>query len=703
MSFFGNEPGFSALPLHALPAICLDCETTGLDTENDRVIEIAASRLYGDADDTFESLIDPGVPIPEKSTTIHGIRDGDVAGKPPFADAMKDLIAWSGRSVVIGYSIGFDIAVLRAEHARAGLPWQAPRTLDVRHLVQILAPNLPEQSMEVAAEWLGVEIRDRHRALGDARVAQGMFEALIPRLREKNIVTLAQAERARQRLGQRLQQEAQAGWHDTAQRPVIQDAAMRIDSYPYRHLVGDIMSKPPLVVHANTKVSDVLRTMMDKRVSSLFIGDGTKVDDLGILTERDILRAIDEDGAGALETVAAAHAKRPLATVPERTFVYRAISKMTSRGVRHLGVADDDGNLVGALSARDLLRQRADSAIALGQTIDDATSPAKLGRIWRDLIVVTRTLVNESVDARDIAGIVSQELQALTRRASELAEAQMAAEGFGPAPQPYALMVLGSGGRGESMLAMDQDNAIVYAEGAPGSETDQWFERLGTIIADTLNDAGVVYCKGGIMAKNAEWRMNRAAWTERVISWIERAKPEDILNSDIFFDAVVVHGARALGDSVRSEAMLAAKQNRNFLHIMEQRAADFDHAVGWLGKIKTDNGRIDLKKNGIMPIFSAARAVALTHGIAERSTQARLKAAKAADVRGAHLIDDILEAHRIMMGAILDQQLRDIREGLSLSNNVALAELDGHTRQELKWALERLPGISDLMGTPARF
>ncbi len=704
MSFHGSEPGYSGLPLHALPALALDCETTGLDTENDRVIELAACRLFGYDDEIFEHLIDPGVPVPPKSTEIHHITDADIAGKPPFGEVMAQFSDWAGQAVVIGYSIGFDIAVLRAEHARAGLKWQAPRSLDVRHLVQVLAPNLPEQSLEITAEWLGVEIIDRHRALGDARVAARMFEALIPKLRDKGIVTLAQAERACQQLGQRLQQEAAGGWHDPAAvRATIVDTTMRIDSYPYRHQVRDIMSAPPLTTHADTPVADVLKAMMAKRFSSIFVGAGSKAKDFGILTERDILRAVDTGGAAALASPASAHAQKPLITVPDSTFVYRAIAKMTSRGLRHLAVEDADGNLVGALSARDLLRQRADSAIALGHTIEEAETPAKLGRIWRELIVVTRGLVAAQVDARDIAAIISQELQGLTQRAAQLAEAQIIAEGAGPPPCSYALLVLGSGGRGESLLAMDQDNAIVYADGEPGSDTDKWFERLGSIVADTLNDAGVVYCKGGIMAKNAEWRMSRAHWSERVQSWIGRAKPEDILNSDIFFDAVVVHGDQKLGRDVMDDAFRSAGENRNFLHVMEAKASDFESAVGWLGKIKTENGRIDLKKNGILPIFSAARVLALTHGFRERSTPGRLQAAKAADVHGTHLINDLIEAHRILLAAILHQQLRDIRDGIPLSNHVASAELNGHKRHELKWALARSSTICDLMGTPARF
>ena len=67
-----------------------------------------------------------------------------------------------------------------------------------------------------------------------------------------------------------------------------------------------------------------------------------------------------------------------------------------------------------------------------------------------------------------------------------LAEAELVAEGAGPAPCAYAVLVLGSAGRGESLLAMDQDNALVFAEGEPDGEADRWFARLGRRMAAIL-------------------------------------------------------------------------------------------------------------------------------------------------------------------------------------------------------------------------
>src|SRR3546814_1334257 len=55
----------------------------------------------------------------------------------------------------------------------------------------------------------------------------------------------------------------------------------------------------------------------------------------------------------------------------------------------------------------------------------------------------------------------------------------------------YSFVVLGSAGRGESLLAMDQDNAIVFAQGAAGGKEDEWFARLGTCVADRSEERRV--------------------------------------------------------------------------------------------------------------------------------------------------------------------------------------------------------------------
>ncbi len=706
MTARNEDAGLGAVPLASLEAVALDTETTGLDTGKDRVLQVGAVALSGGALDdgeTFERLVDPDMPIPPASTAVHGLSDEDVRAADGEGEVLPALMRWIGPRVVIGYAIGFDLAMLKAAYARLGLAWRPCRSLCVRQLAAVAGLRPANPSLDTIADRLGIAIDDRHRALGDARAAAAIYAALVPRLAEKGIARLAQAERACLALTSQQEEEAKAGWHPViaADRARNSDlsAFARVDSFPFRRHVADIMSAPPEMVAPTMRLRDALSLLTARKISSVFVSAGADAD-TGILTERDIARAIDSLGARALDEAVDRFAARPLVTIPASEFLYRANTLMAVGGFRHLGVVAADGHLVGAVSARDLLRQRVGDAVFLAREIDQAEAPAALGRAWANLTRVVGGLAANEVDARLVASVVSRELRALTRRAAELAERGMAAEGFGPPPVPFAILVLGSGGRGESLLAMDQDNAVIYASGAPGGPEDRWFEELGRRLADILDGAGVAYCKGGVMARNAEWRMDLERWRQKVGGWIGRSLPEDVLNCDIFFDSVPVYGDADLGERLHGEALEKAANARAFQVALRANAVDFTSPLGMFGRLRLTKGRLDAKRHGIMPIFSAARILAIRHAIQERSTPARLNAAGALADSDRETIGHLVEAHRILLDEILAQQLRDIGRGIPHGNSVAPKEMTAPRQRQFRWALEQVDRVRGVLGMP---
>jgi CBS domain-containing protein len=384
----------------------------------------------------------------------------------------------------------------------------------------------------------------------------------------------------------------------------------------------------------------------------------------------------------------------PLASLSVDAFVYRAIARMKRMHVRHVGVHDHHGKIVGALSARDLLRQRADDAILLGDYIDTAETTGEMSAVWGKIALVAKSLVAEEVDVRDIAAVISRELCALTRQACILAERSMET----PPPCTYAMLVLGSGGRGESLLAMDQDNALIYAEGEPGGPEDLWFEELGKRVSTMLDAAGVPFCKGNIMASNPEWRKSVEGWHAVVKTWLRRQSPEDIMKCDIFFDAVGVHGDRQLSTVVLKKAFKWARKSTPFIKLMSINACKNSPPLGMFGRFKLVNGRMDLKMGGIMPLFSTARILAIKHSERVRSTPDRFAAVSDDLASFQSTLRNLVEAHRIIFNAILNQQLLDLEAGIPLSNSVDPGTLSSSSRDQLKWALEQVPNVSNLLG-----
>lgn len=698
------KPISGAMPLAALEAVAMDTETTGLDTARARAVQLAGVAIgLGKVkhDETFDTLIDPGEPIPAASSAIHGIRDADVQGAPSFADALAAFSVFRGGRVLVGHSMGFDLAVLESEARRAGLPWTRPRTLCVRLLGAVANARLPDESLDTLAAWLDVPISGRHTAAGDARAAAGIFVALVPHLAERNIRTLAEAERACLALSSRLESGQRAGWAEPVLHPDISASIGAVDPYAYRHRVGDLMSSPVVAIAENASAKDAIDMMAQRRISSVFVSadgaPGGPLSGYGIVTERDVMRRIAAHGAQALAMPAGEIASRPLAGIAAEAFIYRAVARMERLHIRHLGVRDESDRLVGVISARDLLRLRAGVAISLDDAIGSAGSAEAMAQAWATLPAVARSLGAEELDARIIAGVVSEEVRVMTRRAAELAEAEMKEAGFGAPPCAYALLVLGSGGRGESLLAPDQDNAIVFAEGGPGGEADRWFAELGRRIADSLDTAGIPYCTGGVMASNEGWRGSLETWRGRIADWVGRSSGADLLNVDIFFDQRPVHGNLSLGAELFDSAFDAAANQPVFARLMGEKLFSASAPFTLFGGIRTEESRIDLKLHGLFPVVTAARALAIRHDIRRRSTRQRLEGLAQRGLGNLDEIARLLEAHRLFMTLMLEQQSRDLEAGIPVSNRVEVASLPSPVRSDLKAALKATQLVPDFV------
>lgn len=691
----------STLPfasLASIDAVVLDTETTGLDARVARAVQVGAITIKSgrlDRGRIIDQLIDPTIDIPAETTRVHGISRADVAGKPDFKTFAPELKTFIGDRLLIGHTIGYDLTILQSEHRRAGLAWQPVRALDIRALARVASPGLASHSLDHLCEWLGVENARRHSAIGDAIATAEIFLKLVPLLRQKGVRTLAEAEKACIALAET--DARAAGGLMAVDLPLVEEAAplARLDVFAYRHRVRDVMTSPAMIVPQTVSVGDAIGLMLERGLSSVFVE--LAPDRTGIMTERDALRALHLGGAEALARRVGEIAKHPLQTVAKDDHVYRAIGRLERLGFRHLGVHDQMGTIVGALTPRNLLRNRATTAIAIGDGIAAATTPAHLAASWNEVPVMALNLVREGVDGRTIAGVISAEIRAMTRRAAELAEDEMEAAGKGRAPTGYAVLVLGSAGRGESLIAADQDNAIVFEAGAPGGPEDVWFEQMATRMNAMLDLAGIDFCKGGVMARSADWRAPLDGWRQRVGTWIRRQRPEDLLNVDIFFDADVVAGDGELGRGLMQEARASAGRAPDFLKMLTELARRWRSPIGLLGGFHKTDGRVDLKMGGLLPIVTGARVLALRHGIAAPSTEGRLRALIAAGIGSAETIERILAAHETLLTTVLRQQLEDGRRGIALSPRVETDRLSKAERRRIKAAIEAVPDLIDLV------
>lgn len=470
-------------------------------------------------------------------------------------------------------------------------------------------------------------------------------------------------------------------------------ALERVDSFPYRHRVAEVMGHPLVTARPTATIAEAARLMSGRSLSSLAVVDEAGRAQ-GIVTERDVIHALAGEGGAAVDLPLSRIMSSPVATVRADAFVYVAMGRMNRLRVRHLVAVDEAGVAVGMVTVGRLLHLRANSALVVGDEVECAADGTEMDAARRRLPRLAQDLLAEGVDGLGVAAVASSVLRDLTVRSARLAEAAMAGQGWGAAPAPWCLLLLGSGGRRESLFAADQDNALIHA----GTEADApWFAELGNRLCATLEQAGVPLCQGGVMARNAPWRHSLEGWRRRVDGWIREAEGPELLNIHIFVDFRPVHGEPALAADLRAHLTERAAGASAFLHAMAQSSKGLRAPLGVLGQFVTREGRLDMKASGLLPLTAAARVLALKHGIAATGTADRLAALAA----GGHMAEEEARGFRdsleLMTRALIGQQLADHAAGLPITNRVDPKRLRPHERARLKEAFKSINALGWLM------
>ena len=176
-----------------------DTETTGLNpSDGDEIIQIGATRIVNGKllrRECLDQLVDPQRPLPAASTAIHGIEPRMLVDRPTILQVLPVFHAFAFDTVLVAHNAAFDMRFLQLKEAASGLRFDQP-VLDTLLLSAWVQPNQASHRLEAIAERLGVALRGRHTALGDALVTAEVFLKLIPLLQARGVNSLGEARAA---------------------------------------------------------------------------------------------------------------------------------------------------------------------------------------------------------------------------------------------------------------------------------------------------------------------------------------------------------------------------------------------------------------------------------------------------------------------------------------------------------------------------
>lgn len=188
------QPSFDDLstPLFDVTFCVLDLETTGGSPAQCEITEIGAVKYQGgDLLGTFQTLVDPGLPIPPSITILTGITQAMVIDAPPIAEALPSFLEFIGDAVIVGHNVRFDLSFLNAAAMRLGYGRLDNKSTDTaglaRRLVRSEVRNLRLHSL---AAHFRSPVTPNHRALEDARATAHVFHALLERAGSLGVTNL---------------------------------------------------------------------------------------------------------------------------------------------------------------------------------------------------------------------------------------------------------------------------------------------------------------------------------------------------------------------------------------------------------------------------------------------------------------------------------------------------------------------------------
>ncbi|WP_082608857.1 DEDD exonuclease domain-containing protein [Oerskovia sp. Root918] len=172
-------------PLQDVTFVVVDLETTGGSPASAGITEIGAVKVRGgEVLGEFQTLVNPGTPVPAFIARLTGITTGMVATAPPIEAVLPSFLEFSRGAVLVAHNAPFDIGFLKAAARDAGYEWPGNQVLDTVPLARrvVTRDEAPNHKLSTLAALFHATVTPEHRALADARATVDVLHALLERM-----------------------------------------------------------------------------------------------------------------------------------------------------------------------------------------------------------------------------------------------------------------------------------------------------------------------------------------------------------------------------------------------------------------------------------------------------------------------------------------------------------------------------------------
>lgn len=442
----------------------------------------------------------------------------------------------------------------------------------------------------------------------------------------------------------------------------------------YSKRVRDLYMRHLRIASPETPVFECAKRMASEQVSCLFIGKSDQ-EILGYITDitlRDRLLARQLSPQIPVSEIM----EFDMVSIHPDAFLVEALLLMFRTKSRYLLVKNQKEYL-GWISRTKILTEQSQGPFMFVQSVKEARQIQELKEKWTRMPEIIHLLISRGMKAGIVNQIITTVADTITQRVIE-----RVLRDINPAPAKFVFFVMGSEGRGELTLKTDQDNAIIYEDKANEHRESvrEYFLDFATRVSTALNEIGIVFCDGELMAMNPKWTHSLSHWKRNYETWIQDASQETAMKYATFFDCRAIYGKGNLLEELKEfmDLQLQSAPERFYVNL-GHNALQYEPPLTFFRQIRTEKiegeKQINLKQT-MRTIVDLARVYALKYRIFETNTERRIHALAEKGVFSAKEALELTQAFDYLMSLRLENQAQLILEkGKKPKNFLAIDQL----------------------------